>query len=324
MRNYLLDYYKILLAVFVVGIHTSPFVEYSKQLSFLFNLGIFRLAVPSFFLINGYYSLKALSSKHELKKYLLRVLKLYIFWMALYFPIYLYTHDFSVKNFIWGFIVLIYGYGHLWYITALMGGIALFFYLLQRYSKRIILILAVSFYFMGCFIELAQGHLSTVNSGLINEILILQVWKLNFIFFAFPFLAIGYYMKKDAHVFNRRDYLLIAFFMFSIELIISYKFLTHGRNMLFSLILIAPLILSILMNLKFSKIKNLHLNKYLEKLPNSIYYVHGLPNFFIALVFVNMNTSYRFIIVSLISLVLGIVLIKLNSRTKVYFKFNII
>jgi hypothetical protein len=136
MRNYLLDYYKVLLAIFVIGIHTSPLTEYSKPLSFLFNLGIFRIAVPTFFLINGYYSLSALSTSQTLKKYVIRVLILYIFWMTLYFPIYIYTHDFSTKNMIWGFIVLLYGYGHLWYLTALIGGIILLFFLKNRYNKK--------------------------------------------------------------------------------------------------------------------------------------------------------------------------------------------
>jgi hypothetical protein len=128
--------YKVLLAIFVIGIHTSPLTEYSKPLSFLFNLGIFRIAVPTFFLINGYYSLSALSTSQTLKKYVIRVLILYIFWMTLYFPIYIYTHDFSTKNMIWGFIVLLYGYGHLWYLTALIGGIILLFFLKNRYNKK--------------------------------------------------------------------------------------------------------------------------------------------------------------------------------------------
>lgn len=320
MRNYLLDYYKILLAIFVVGIHTSILTEYSKPLSFLFNLGLFRIAVPTFFLINGYYLFSALSTIQTLKRYVVRVLTLYIFWMALYFPIYIYTHEFSTKNIIWGFVILLYGYGHLWYLTALIGGVILLFYLKNKYNSKTILFLSFTLYFIGSIIELGQGYLSTINRTFLTEILELQIWKLNFIFFAFPFIAIGYYMRNDLYKFNRRIYLWIAILVFTIELLISYYYFTHGRNMLFNLIILTPLILSNLMTLNLSNKYNVGSNKYLEKLPNSIFYVHGIPNFFISLIYKNINTSHKFIIVSIISVIMAVFLIKLNEHFNSTFK----
>ena len=324
MRNYFLDYYKIVLAIFVVGIHTSPLTEYSKPLSFIFNLGIFRLAVPTFFLINGYYAVAALSTKESLKRYLSRIGTLYLLWMALYFPIYVFTHDFSAKNVVWGFITLLYGYGHLWYITALMGGMVLLYYLINRYSKKTVLFLAFFFYFIGSLVEIGQGYLSLGNQNIKTEILQLQMWKLNFIFFGFPFIAIGYYMKREMHQFKPRYFMLIALLLFSIELIISYKFLTHGRNMLFSLIFLTPLILSYLLSLKWDVKDNKSRSNLLQKLPNSIYYIHGLPNFFIAVLYTNINSSYKFIAVSVISIIVGILLIKLNDKVPGHFKNKMI
>ena len=320
MRNYFLDYFKILLAIFVVGIHTSPLTEYSKPLSFIFNLGFFRLAVPTFFLINGYYSVSALSNRHSLKKYVVRILTLYAFWMSLYFPIYIYTHDLSAKNIIWGFVVLLYGYGHLWYLTALIGGVILMYYLKNRYSKRTILILAVFLYFFGSVVELMQGYSTTLSRTFATEIFELQMWKLNFLFFGFPFIAIGYYMRQESPQFNRRLYLGMAILIFFIELVVSYYFLTHGRNMLFSLILLTPLILSTLMALNVVKQCNKRWKQYFEKLPNIIYYVHGLPNFFLSIIFVNINTSYKFFAVSVISAIMGIILIKINQNAGSTFK----
>jgi hypothetical protein len=167
---------------------------------------------------------------------------------------------------------------------------------------------------IGSSIELGQGYLSTLNRTFLTEILELQMWKLNFIFFGFPFIAIGYYMRKDLDQFNRPFYLCIALLLFSIELIVSYNFFTHGRNMLFSLIILTPLILLNLMTLNLSNKYKIGYNKYLEKLPNSIYYVHGLPNFFVSLIYLNINTSNKFIIVSIISVIIGGLLIKLNDK----------
>ena len=324
MRNPFLDYYKVLLAVFVVGVHTSPLADYSRSLSFLLNLGIFRLAVPTFFLINGYYAVSALSSKASTINYVKRILLIYAFWMLLYFPLYVYTHDFSIKNVMWGLIVLLYGYGHLWYLTALMGGMLLMYFLKSKYEKRVVLTLSVIFYFIGSIIELIQGHISNLPITFSNEIAQLQMWKLNFIFFAFPFIAIGYYMKKDTLKFNQKSLLYIGLVLFAIELIISYKYFTHGRNMLFSLILIAPVILCYFLNLKIPTHHKIDSNKYLEKLSNSIYYIHGLPNFFVSLFLINIGTTNKFVLVSILSLVLSILLIKVNSKLKKPFKDKII
>lgn len=324
MRNYLLDYYKVLLAIFVVGIHTSPFLEYSKSLSFIFNLGIFRLAVPTFFLINGYYATVALETKQNLKIYLLRVLKLYVFWTILYFPLFMYTHDLSIKNIFWGIIVVLYGYGHLWYVTALIGGMALFYYLLQHFSKKTILILAVFFYFTGCLIELLQEYYFRPGSGFIGEVAHLQLWKLNFIFFAFPFISVGYYLKKEVNQFSFLCFLNIALLLFIIELVCSYYFLPLGRNMLFSLLLVAPSIFYYFTTKKHLQTKAYFSYDYLDKLPNSIYYVHGLFNFFTSLLFINNSNTSKFVLVSLLSVFFGILVIKLNDVVSSYFRFRIV
>lgn len=324
MRNYLLDYYKVLLAIFVVGIHTSPFLEYSRPLSFIFNLGIFRLAVPTFFLINGYYATVALETKQNLKLYLLRVLKLYVFWTILYFPLFMWTHDFSIKNIVWGIIVVFYGYGHLWYVTALLGGMAFFYYLLHHYNKKTILILAVIFYFIGCFIELFQEYYSKSRTGFFAEVARLQLWKLNFIFFAFPFISVGYYLKKEFNQFYFLRYLNVALLLFIIELVCSYYFLPLGRNMLFSLLLIAPSIFYYFTTKKQFQTKAYFLSGYLDKLPNSIYYVHGLFNFFTSLLFFNISSTSKFVLVSLLSVFFGILVIKLNDVVSTYFRFKIV
>lgn len=309
-RNYFLDYYKLILAIFVVGIHTSPFNEFSKPLSFIFNLGFFRLAVPTFFLINGYYAKEALINRQSLKIYLVRVLKLYLFWSILYFPLFIYTHDFSVKNLVWGLIVVLYGYGHLWYITSLILGMALFYYFLQKFRKKTILILAVLFYFIGCSVEILQEYYSMFSSGFIVEVAHLQIWKLNFVFFAFPFIAIGYYLNKEVQYFNNLRYWYVAILFFSLELVFSYYLLPIGRNMLFTLSLVTPCLFYYFITTNHFQKKTFLLSNYIDKLPNSIYYVHGLVVFFSHSIITSISNTNRFFIVSFFSILFGIFLIK--------------
>lgn len=60
-RNIVLDIYKIILSLMVVGIHIRFFYDFNNQIGYILNQGIFRLAVPSFFIINGYFFLKLIT-----------------------------------------------------------------------------------------------------------------------------------------------------------------------------------------------------------------------------------------------------------------------
>ena len=66
MRNLSLDYMKVLLAFFIIFIHAGLFYDFDESLSYIFVNGVFRIAVPLFFIINGYYF--TVSNTNQLKK----------------------------------------------------------------------------------------------------------------------------------------------------------------------------------------------------------------------------------------------------------------
>ena len=55
IRNKGLDYLRLVLAFMVVGIHTNFLGEISPFAAYLMGGGLFRIAVPIFFLISGFY-----------------------------------------------------------------------------------------------------------------------------------------------------------------------------------------------------------------------------------------------------------------------------
>lgn len=57
-RNLSLDFLKIVLSFFVVGLHCSFLIDVNTDAYFATVRGIFRLAVPIFLIISGYYFLR--------------------------------------------------------------------------------------------------------------------------------------------------------------------------------------------------------------------------------------------------------------------------
>lgn len=84
-----LDVFKVVAAIFVVGIHSWPLPDYNSNIVLFSSIG--RFAVPLFLLSTGFLVQKKLTSignwesqKHYLFKYILRLLKFYFAWWLIY------------------------------------------------------------------------------------------------------------------------------------------------------------------------------------------------------------------------------------------------
>ena len=77
-----LDALKLLLAISVVGIHGNFLRDVRTVLSAVLVDGMFRIAVPTFFLIGGVFL--ARMTDHQIARWLRRLLGLYVIWMLAY------------------------------------------------------------------------------------------------------------------------------------------------------------------------------------------------------------------------------------------------
>ncbi|MGO4707940.1 acyltransferase family protein [Chryseobacterium sp. 2TAF14] len=82
-RNLSIDVLKIILAFFVVFLHMNFLKESYPMTSFLLVNGLFRIAVPVFLVITGFYFLHIDDAK-KLRKWLFRTFLLYAIWMLIY------------------------------------------------------------------------------------------------------------------------------------------------------------------------------------------------------------------------------------------------
>jgi hypothetical protein len=148
-KNYdIIDFMKMVAAIFVVGIHTNPFYSYSMNLNVLFRI-VARLAVPLFFISSGFLIAKKvdlIDSFYEKRKYIIhyikRIIVLFISWYIVNLPFSIY---FSVKNkermiyFVKRYIISVFitdSYNGGWYLTATAIGVTIVFLLILRDNSK--------------------------------------------------------------------------------------------------------------------------------------------------------------------------------------------
>ena len=110
-----IDLFRFICAIFVVMIHVNPFGNANRNIIFKYlDFGITqylsRLAVPFFFITSGFFlyrkTVYSSFSFNNSKKYIRRILKLYILWSIIYLPLTIYdivdskNYLFSVAEYI--------------------------------------------------------------------------------------------------------------------------------------------------------------------------------------------------------------------------------
>lgn len=180
------DPLRMILALSVVALHTSfpeALPDLAKQM--LVN-GLYRLAVPVFAVISGYFFLNAIRNRREWA-YLRRILTLYALWMAIYFPI-------------WGSevadgrnpaLTVIFGYFHLWYLAGLVvAGVLVTALVRVGASPRVMTVVVIAC----AAVSLAGQYLAM--TGRVQ--MALDAYRNGF-FVIFPYFATGYLiaLRKD-------------------------------------------------------------------------------------------------------------------------------
>ncbi|QZT36393.1 acyltransferase [Halosquirtibacter xylanolyticus] len=197
-----IDLLKFILSLLVVLIHCNP-IKNDNCYKFLIE-GIIRIAVPSFFLINGL----LLKEQYLLNKslYLKKNIKIYLFWSLLYFPFYYHT---SISTYCLNFVM---GYGHLWYIGAMILGVFLFSFIYKSRLNNVLLYIFI--YAVACFsFYYIQIISEDIDHNIVAKILKLPKYLIrNGFWDALPFIGIGYMIKRKRFTI-KQSYNLVLFLL---------------------------------------------------------------------------------------------------------------
>ena len=209
------------------------------------------------------------------------------------------------------------GHEHLWYLPAMIGA-ALVLIPLKKLSTPTLLFIALFLFCIGLVIQYLGNYHVLSNPSYDKALNSLWLYR-SFIFFAFPFFAIGYLLRKT-EIYKRVTIssvafmTLIALLMFLTEnyldFILQATSAPEGFDIYLCLILLCPLIFVVALKLDIKGE-----GKTLALYSTGIYFVHPL---FISLIksYSDVGGTLLTFMVAILATIAAWLLIKINKHLK--------
>ncbi|WP_269791601.1 acyltransferase family protein [Stenotrophomonas sp. Iso1] len=306
-RSLSVDLLKFALAFFVVAIHAHFLQDLDHSIGYILVNGIFRIAVPVFLIINGYYLFDILE-RGLFTPWLKRILLLYAFWMTAYLPLWAFDQNARAAVLVHR---LIFGFHHLWYIAGMIGG-GLCLYMISGVNSAVGTGIAIAAFSVGVMIQYIGAY--DIFSPPADTFLSYNWSHRNFLLLAFPFMYAGMCIRKFnlANAISKRTTLLACAFGLiglSIECTINLHFNvgTDGFDNLLLLALICPAI--VLLALRSTR---KYSGKSFSALSSGIYFTHPAVIYLLAPTL--FSSVSLFLVTSAISVLAALLLTRINRQ----------
>ncbi len=288
-----IDVVKFIMAIFVVVLHTHPFYGIDDTLNFVTADVVGRIAVPFFFAATGFLLAQreeegTAYERERIKRYICRILKLYIIWTAVYFPAIIYTNIInssegikhgimiSVRDFLF-----VGSYAHLWYLPATAIGVLIASSLTKKIGEGWSGIILFFLFLLGLLAQSYYGFLEAFLGGggfvwegmrLVKKIM---VTTRNGIFFGSFFIYMGSWIAHRYKKFRLPTWIIwlgavISVFLLGVEETwLHRQGMVREEDMYFMLVPTAffLLLISLRMKIKSSTV-------FLRKMSMNIYFIH--------------------------------------------------
>ncbi len=192
-----IDYFRLIAALLIIAIHTSPLLSFSETADFILTRIIARLAVPFFFMASGFFLVSRYTyDNRKLIAFIKKTLLIYAAAILLYIPINIYNGYFSMEallpNIIKDFVFDGTMY-HLWYLPASAIGAAAAWFLVKRLGYSKALAVTGALYAIGLFGDSYYGLSEQIPflNGFYQLIFQVSDHTRNGIFFAPVFFVLG-------------------------------------------------------------------------------------------------------------------------------------
>lgn len=291
----LVDIFRIIMAIFVVAIHTKPFHN--------FNLDIFErlfdFAVPFFFIATSYFFFNKFytqENKEELiNNYIIKNLKSYFIWTLVYLPLAIYGYIFIYKFGLLKSIIiymkdLVFVGEHyyswpLWFLLSIIYTFVFYKVLFKKIRTnpeyKILCFSIIIYLLANIFTLLANKNMSFDYSNNVIFVLINKLFNNGRLFTGMLYMSIGMILAK----YNKKKnlfYLMVAFSFSLISYLITRSFLLLPIASVFLFSLLLNLNLNTKMNLTF-----------LRKISVVFYFLH-MMFFFLFDLITGVNSNYGF------------------------------
>lgn len=332
-KNYWIELFRLIACIMVISIHTTPFFEINSYISSGVVNVISRVAVPFFFSLTGYFYINNLHKEEWSKNYTKKILKIYIIWSIVYFPLsinilkknhsgFLEIIGVYLRNIIFGG-----SYFHLWYLSALIFSVVVFNFFYKKFSFGKIQFLSIVLYLLGLLGTTYYGVLSNDLKYMMNIYFRIFIGTRNGLFLGIPFLVLGatlakleiknYSLKKIL-----KNILICYCFMFlEIFFVKSLKLVN-----VYDTCLTLPFLMYNILIFLFNDYEKIKIKKYLEILFKidtlNVYLIHGiyLVVFVEILKYLNLeNQRTLYFILVLFSSIFSSILLK-KIKAKIFIK----
>lgn len=283
-----INYFKIISAFLVIAIHTSPFAFFNGNIDFIFTRIWARMAVPFFFMITGYFILpKCLKGEYKdirLKKYIVKISKIYVLATILYIPINAYAKYFNQSHLLLNIVKDIIFDGtfyHLWYLPASILGTMIIYFLLKKFSYKKTFFIAIILYLIGLFGDSYYGFVEKISFFKLfyQGVFFFSDYTRNGIFFSPIFILLGYctyitktQLKKENinFIYSIKGFFL-SFLLLNVEGILLYIYHIQRHDSMY--IFLIPCMLYLFNTLLFVEGKR---NRGIKNVAILIYIFHPL------------------------------------------------
>lgn len=317
ITNMNLDKVRLILAFMIIGIHTFPLTCISEGLDYLITRVIFRIAVPIYLMITGYYILdKSLKNKKILLKYIKNNFTIYLFSIVIYGIFLIKNHpnilDILKSIFFTGPLY------HLWYFPALILGIILTYIIIKCIPKKYQPVVAIFLYFIGLLGDNYFGFIENIPcfSLFYKTVINITGYTRNFLFYVPIFLLLGYKISLEENPIDKKTniiYIVSFLILLIIEGIIIY---TLGNPLHTSMYISLPFLAYFIFKYLIANLKDTE-NKNIRKLSTYIYIMH--PWMIIILTklrFIKIinNSLVFYLLVSLITYIFCLLFLKIREK----------
>lgn len=325
-----IDNFRILSSLMVIAIHSFPFSSYDKIFDNIITLTIFRIAVPFFFIVSGYflmgpYALKQnYITEHKINKNISSLLSLYLISMIIYLPLSILNNtinmDISFLNLL-KMIIFDGTFYHLWYFPAIILGLILVKYMIKHLNIKTVFFISIILYIIGLFGDSYYGFIdNAILNSSYNIIFKFSSFTRNGLFFTPIFLILGasifkYGDRMKNNIFNYIGFIIsMGLLTFEGYYINTYSIPKHN-SMYIALLPTMYFLFNILLNSgsKYN-IKNAN------KISLIIYVIHPIIIYsvyiFGKIAFPINNSLIKYIIISILTIIISIFISKFIFKNK--------
>lgn len=236
-----IDWFRILASLLVIAIHTSPLASYSQQADFFLTRVLARIAVPFFFMVTGQFVLRGLfeigpvsgsrnAGTGAVRKYLKKIILLYLIAVILYLPLGIYAGHYKGIGFTEIMKMLFFDgtFYHLWYFPACIIGVSLIWGLSAFLSYESICKLSVILYILALLGDSYYGLAAKVPflSHIYDISFKISAYTRNGLLFAPIFLMLGAGIDKWKKKIKGR-YVMYGGLLVSFDLMTAEAFLVR-------------------------------------------------------------------------------------------------